>query len=223
MKRSEINTLIEEAKALLEANNIRLPPFAYWSPEDWKGRGSEVDEIRACRLGWDLSDFGAGRFRELGLTLFTIRNGHNNEAPYNQKTYCEKILIVGENQVTPMHYHKIKMEDIIVRAGGDLVLRCHCREEDESLSGDPFRVACDGVARDVQAGEEIVLSQGESITLPPHLYHAFWAATGTGTSVVGEVSKVNDDVNDNFFAEPLGRFPSIEEDEPPAHLLCTEY
>ena len=110
MKRSEINTLIEEAKALLEANNIRLPPFAYWAPEDWKGRGSEVDEIRACRLGWDLSDFGAGRFRELGLTLFTIRNGHNNEAPYNQKTYCEKILIVGENQVTPMHYQKIKME-----------------------------------------------------------------------------------------------------------------
>ena len=33
----------------------------------------------------------------------------------------------------------------------------------------------------------------------------------------------NDDNTDNRFYEPLGRFPEIEEDEPPYRLLCTEY
>jgi hypothetical protein len=41
--------------------------------------------------------------------------------------------------------------------------------------------------------------------------------------MVGEVSKVNDDTKDNCFLTPLGRFPEIEEDEPPVHLLCNEY
>ena len=223
MKRSEVNALIEEVKELLSVNNIRLPPFAYWSPKEWETKGAEANEIRACKLGWDLSDFGEGKFSELGLTLFTVRNGHNSEAPYNQKTYCEKFLIVGENQITPMHYHKLKTEDIIVRAGGHLVVVCHHRSEDDGLGDVPIRVSCDGVARDLKAGEEMVLTQGESVTLPPYLYHAFWAEAGTGTSIVGEVSKVNDDENDNFFFDPIGRFPDIEEDAPPVHLLCTEY
>lgn len=44
-----------------------------------------------------------------------------------------------------------------------------------------------------------------------------------GTVLAGEVSRVNDDTNDNRFLEPLPRFPAIEEDEAPLHLLCTEY
>ena len=39
----------------------------------------------------------------------------------------------------------------------------------------------------------------------------------------GEVSMVNDDVNDNRFYETMGRFPKIEEDEAPLRLLCNEY
>ena len=76
MKRSEINRLIEDAKKLLHKNQMRLPPFAYWSPADWKKKGAECDEIRECRLGWDITDFGSGKFNEIGLSVFTVRNGH---------------------------------------------------------------------------------------------------------------------------------------------------
>ena len=63
---------------------------------------------------------------------------------------------------------------------------------------------------------------GESITLVPYQYHEFIIPEG-GPSLIGEVSMVNDDHTDNFFYEPLGRFPTIEEDEAPYRLLCTEY
>jgi D-lyxose ketol-isomerase len=59
--------------------------------------------------------------------------------------------------------------------------------------------------------------------LTPYLYHEFWAEEGTGTAIVGEVSSVNDDEMDNSFYATIGRFPSIDEDEPVAHKLCTEY
>jgi D-lyxose ketol-isomerase len=53
------------------------------------------------------------------------------------------------------------------------------------------------------------------------MYHQFWSENGA--SMIGEVSTVNDDVNDNRFLEPLGRFSAIEEDEPARYLLCNEY
>ena len=52
---------------------------------------------------------------------------------------------------------------------------------------------------------------------------AFWAKEGSGAVLIGEVSQCNDDNTDNRFLEPMGRFPQIEEDEPPLRLLCTEY
>ena len=67
----------------------------------------------------------------------------------------------------------------------------------------------------------MVLGPGESITLPQRLYHEF---SGVGSRVlVGEVSTVNDDRRDNHFHKPVGRFPEIEEDEPPLYPLCGEY
>ena len=56
MKRSEINRLLEKAKAFLNKNGFFLPPFACWSPADWARKGGEYDEIRRCRLGWDVTD-----------------------------------------------------------------------------------------------------------------------------------------------------------------------
>ena len=61
----------------------------------------------------------------------------------------------------------------------------------------------------------------ESITLAPYCYHKFWGVGGR--VLVGEVSKVNDDNTDNRFLEPVGRFPAIEEDEVPLHLLVNDY
>jgi len=223
MKRSEINALIEDAKELLHKHYMKLPPFAYWSPEDWKQKGSECDEIRECGLGWDITDFGAGDFDRTGLVVFTVRNGHRSLEPYTDKTYCEKILIVRKDQHTPMHYHVFKQEDIICRCGGNLVCEVYNRTPDDQLAGTEVEVSLDGVRHRVPAGTQLVLTPGESITLTPYLWHEFWAEKGTGTSIVGEVSKVNDDATDNVFLKALGRFPDIEEDAPPMHLLCTEY
>ncbi|MDD2763759.1 MAG: D-lyxose/D-mannose family sugar isomerase [Opitutaceae bacterium] len=223
MKRSKINALINEAKSLLHRNGMRLPPFAYWSPADWKTKGSECDEIRRCGLGWDITDFGSGDFERIGLVVFTVRNGHKTLAPYKAKTYCEKILIVGENQRTPMHYHAFKQEDIICRCGGNLICQVYQKGPDGKLADADVEVSLDGVRHRVKAGTKFVLQPGESVTLSPFMYHEFWAEVGTGTSIVGEVSKVNDDATDNFFLNAIGRFPKIEEDEPPVHLLCTEY
>ena len=223
MKRSEVNSLLRETLAFCNGMGFHLPPFALFSPTDWAAAGPEYDEIRDNQLGWDITDFGQGRFAEIGLVVFTIRNGSPDPARGYEKTYCEKLLIVRENQRTPFHYHASKMEDIICRAGGDFLIQLHNRSDDDRLADTPVRVSVDGKRLTVPAGTVIQLTPGESITLPSYLYHEFRAAPGTGTSLVGEVSRVNDDHRDNFFLEPVGRFPDIEEDEPPLHLLCTEY
>lgn len=57
----------------------------------------------------------------------------------------------------------------------------------------------------------------------PHQYHDFDVKEGTGDVFIREVSMCNDDTTDNRFYEEMGRFPTIEEDEPPYRLLCTEY
>ena len=75
MLRSQINAAIERAKSVLRVHGFHLPPFAFWTPEEWRRRGAECDEIRACKLGWDVTDFASGDFARVGLTAFTLRNG----------------------------------------------------------------------------------------------------------------------------------------------------
>jgi D-lyxose ketol-isomerase len=41
--------------------------------------------------------------------------------------------------------------------------------------------------------------------------------------LIGEVSTVNDDLTDNVFREPIGRFSNIIEDVAPTHLLVSDY
>lgn len=222
MKRSEINALLREAVRFFEAHQFHLPPFAFWTPQEWRQKGPEVDEIRRNRLGWDITDFGSGDFHRVGLLLFTLRNGNVHD-PQNKKPYAEKVMIVEEGQVTPWHYHRSKIEDIIVRGGGELVIRVAPSTPEGRLGEEPVTVSTDGVRRTIPAQGEIVLGPGESITLEQGVYHTFWAAPGKGKVLVGEVSSINDDTTDNFFLEPVGRFPEIEEDEEPLYLLCTEY
>ena len=221
MKRSEINAAIKAMIELADSLNFKLPPFVHWMPEDWADRGKEYDEIRAARLGWDVTDFGSGRFEKTGLTLLTIRNGIHDRP--GTKPYCEKLMMVGENQITPMHFHWNKTEDIIVRGGGRLVCKVYEATSDDKLAPSPVRVSVDGRVTEVPAGAEAVLNAGESITLTPRVYHSFWGQPGGGAVLVGEVSAVNDDEHDNRFLEDLPRFPALEEDEQPFRLLCTEY
>jgi D-lyxose ketol-isomerase len=221
MKRSEINAAIQEMIELAAAHRFPLPPFAHWTPEEWRSKGPEFDEIRTNGLGWDVTDFGQDDFARFGLTLLTIRNGDHRRP--EQKPYCEKLMVAKEGQVTPLHFHWNKTEDIINRGGGNLVCRVYRATEDGELSDAPVELSLDGQRRTVPAGTELVLTPGQSVTLTPNVYHDFWAEVGTGAALLGEVSAVNDDANDNRFHEPLPRFPGIEEDAPPLRLLCNEY
>ena len=224
MKRSEINGIIRESLDFLESKRFLLPRFSRWSAEDWKGKGPECADIVRCQLGWDITDFGSGKFRERGLVIFTIRNGTFAElAKPAGKIYAEKILITAETQVTPIHFHYQKMEDIINRGGGDLVIRLWNSTADEKLADSEVHVLVDGCEVRVPAGGTITLEPGDSVCLPQRLYHTFWGREGKGTILVGEVSRVNDDYVDNKFYEGVGRFPTIEEDEPPAFLLYDDY
>lgn len=222
MKRSEINALIRDADAFCKQHQFYLPPFAYWTPADWAGKGPEVREIVDKQLGWDITDFGSGDYRKTGLFLFTIRNGSLKDLKRGAgKVYAEKLLIVDVDQITPYHFHWSKVEDIINRGGGRLVIQVYNATPDDQLADTDVTVSTDGVVRTLKAGDKVVLQPGESITLPTRLYHQFWAE---GSRVlVGEVSTVNDDNNDNHFLNAPGRFPEIEEDEPALYPLCTEY
>jgi D-lyxose ketol-isomerase len=221
MIRSEINQIIKEMIELCAEHHFMLPPWAFWSPEDWKGKGDTCQEIINNGLGWDVTDFGSGNFEECGLTLFTLRNG--NVSSGHPKTYAEKIMMVRENQVTPLHFHWKKLEDIIVRGGGNTIIVLYNSVSDVEYNNDPISVSIDGIKRTIDAGSKQVLRPGQSICLEPFLFHRFYAEPGSGTSLVGEVSQVNEDVTDNNFIEGLPRFPEIEEDEAPLHLLCTDY
>ncbi len=222
MKRSEINAIMRDADAFIRTRGFYLPPFAYWTPEVWATQGPEVREIVDNQLGWDITDFGHGDFKNQGLFLFTIRNGSpNNLKTMRGKVYAEKLLIADVDQVTPLHFHWSKMEDIINRGGGRLVIQLYSSTPDDRLADTDVQVSLDGVVRVVRAGDCVKLSPGESISLPTRLYHKFWAEAGR--ALIGEVSMVNDDNTDNRFYEPTGRFPEIEEDEAPLYLLCKDY
>ena len=222
MKRSEINNIMQDADAFIQENGFRLPPFAYWTPADWKTKGPETREIIEHQLGWDITDFGQGDFRQTGLFLFTIRNGTLRELKNGRgKVYAEKIMVVEVGQITPMHFHWAKTEDIINRGGGRLVIQLYNSTPDEKLADTDVNISMDGVSHTVKAGGLVTLSPGESITLPTNCYHKFWG--DESRVLVGEVSVVNDDNVDNRFYESVGRFPEVEEDQPPLYYLTSDY
>lgn len=222
MKRSEVNTIMQEADDFIRSSGFYLPPFAYWTPAEWRRKGEEARDIVQTQLGWDITDFGLGRYKQDGLFLFTIRNGSQAEMRAKEgKLYCEKIMVVGEKQLTPLHHHWLKIEDIINRGGGKLMLRLFNATKDKGLEDTPVTAILDGVKHTFKPGEVLALSPGESITLTPYVFHEFWGEGGQ--VLVGEVSLVNDDNNDNCFHKPVGRFPTIEEDVEPLHLLTKDY
>lgn len=220
MKRSEINQIMADAKAFMEERKFYLPPWAYWTLSDWKENKESAAEVTTNMLGWDITDFGSGDFGKRGLFLFTLRNGKFN---VDKKPYAEKIMIVEENQETPMHFHWAKMEDIINRGGGNLVIELYNSTPEGAFADTPVRLKTDGVERVVAPGGKVILSPGESISLEQGVYHRFYGESGKGKVLVGEVSMVNDDANDNRFFETVGRFPDVDEDVVPLHLLVSDY
>jgi D-lyxose ketol-isomerase len=223
MKRSELNKIIGDAVEFCQRMHFLLPPFAYWSFEEWQAKGEEYAEIMDNQMGWDITDFGSGDFQNIGLLIFVLRNGNFTNPKY-VKPYCEKILIQDESQVLPTHFHWKKMEDIINRGGGNLMVALYNAIDDRHVDKQtPVRISMDGRTFEVQPGEPLRVKPGESITLMPRQFHKFWAEPGTGKVLLGEVSTVADEKVDNNFIEYAGRLPDIEEDEQPRYLLFKDY
>lgn len=223
MKRSEINRNLEWAKELLEKNNIKLPPFGYWSLDDWKEKEALTGDIKTVMLGWDITDYGMDKFDELGAVLFTLRNGSLEDENIGTP-YAEKLIVLKDGQRLPNHYHASKTEDIINRGGGILAIKLYNSLENGDVDYESdVDVDMDCVSYTFKAGEEIHVLPGESITLRPFAYHLFWAKEGAGDLICGEVSSINDDNIDNYNAEEVKRFAEVVEDEPILHPLCNEY
>jgi D-lyxose ketol-isomerase len=221
MRRSEINEIIAEADAFISSHGYILPPFAHWSPEQI--RTAEATTIRERGLGWDITDFGTSKFDEMGLFLFTVRNGSLSDLSRSRgMLYAEKIMISRKNQLTPMHRHNLKAEDIINRGGGDLVIKLFASDAEGKTNREAnVSVHVDGVKHTLTAGGKLLLKPGASVTLLPHVWHAFWAERAD--CLIGEVSTVNDDNTDNIFEIPLDRFTCIDEDVEPQRLLVSDY
>ena len=223
MKRSEINKALKELETMCAQYRFALPPFCHFTPEEWQSKGHEYDEVRECMLGWDITDYGKGDFDHFGFSLITIRNGNRALADKYPKVYAEKLLYLKEGQYAPNHFHWYKTEDIINRGGGRIIFKLWNATPDEELADTDVEICRDGRRYMVPAGSEIVLEPGESLSLYPYYYHEFVVDPTSGPTLIGEVSMCNDDNTDNRFYKPLGRFPTIEEDEPPYRLLCNEY
>jgi len=220
MKRSEINLAINKAKQIMEEYSWTLPVWGYWTKKDYDRNPKIKKYLKEHQMGWDVTDFGKGMFELQGITLFCIRNGIQGKS--EDKPYAEKLLFMDEGQEIPYHSHKIKLEDIINRGGGDLALEF--LEVDNSMKelNNDISVLVDGEDKIIKPHQPLILKRGQSVTVERNIYHKFYAAKGTGMVMAGEVSQVNDDNNDNYFLEKVGRFSQIEEDEEAIHPLWNE-
>lgn len=223
MKRSEINAVLEEAKSFIAAHGYVLPPFADLSPRAFHDRRAELSGLIEARLGWDVTDYGRGDFASTGLLLFTARNGNADDlAAGRGMLYAEKIMVSRKDQLAPMHRHLVKAEDIVNRGGGTLAVELYMSAPDGGMDRSaPVRVLVDARMRELPAGGVLRLYPGESVTLLPGVWHAFWAEKAD--VLIGEISTVNDDETDNVFAEPVSRFARVAEDEAPWRLLVSDY
>jgi D-lyxose ketol-isomerase len=223
MKRSRINDIMAAADDTIRHYGFVLPPFARWSPDQFRAHKAEAGRIIDARMGWDITDYGQGRFDQMGLFLFTLRNGDLADLQRGGgMCYAEKLLISRRDQLSPMHTHALKAEDIINRGGATLVVELFGSDDQGGFAR--YRggeVRCDGITRAFAPGEKLRLAPGESVTLMPGDWHAFWG--DGGDVLIGEVSTVNDDLTDNIFVDPIGRFAEIDEDAPPTHLLVSDY
>ncbi len=223
MKRSLINAVIRDALVFFDTHGFRLPPFALFTPDEWRKHRNAAKEIFDLKLGWDVTSFGGDDFNRMGLLLFTLRNGRTGSAEY-PKPYAEKIMIVREHQVTPCHFHWRKREDIINRGGGNLVIELFCADPiTNALADGEFRISVNGMQRTMTSGEKLILRPGDSVCLEPIHAHRFYGEPGSGRVLVGEVSMVNDDSNDNCFVDGMPRFDLVEEDAPTEFLLSGDY
>ncbi len=225
VKRSEINAIISDGICFLDKMGFCLPAYAHWDLNKWVEHAGEAEHMSSRRIGWDITDFNKPDFQKWGLLLFTLSNGIMKGGKPADQPYANKILIVRENQITFIHHHWNKIEDIINQRGGVLEVEVHNVGPDDTLDMvSDVRICLNNVWQTVKSGTILALEPGDRIRLDTNHYHKFWARQGRGPVLAVEVSGVSDDEVDNCFLpeDKIGRFPEIQEDEYPRYLLCHE-
>lgn len=231
--RSEVNRILTGGLEFLDDMRQPIPTFCRWNMDEWIKYGKEYSDFREMRnrgIGWDITDFGSRQYEKTGLLLITQSNGilQGDALPKHvDQPYANKILIVGEGQVTPMHHHIKKREDIY-NDGANGILDIELYTVGNDGRPDPrkeINIFMNGYSwMRLTAGSIISLAPGERVRLDPIHYHRFWGRKGEGRVLVKETSMVNDDANDNVFLpeDNVQRFPWISEDVKPQYLLCHE-
>jgi len=159
---------------------------------------------------WDVTDFGLGDCRKFGLVLVNLAD---------EPEYCEKLMYARQGMTTPPHCHRKKKEDIIAR-WGTLAVQVWSSTP-EASTGKKFTIPINGTPKVFADGDIITLTAGWRVTLVPGIYHQFKSVTDE--CIIGEVSTANDDLHDNFFANPdVGRFPELIEDAAPLVRLLSD-
>ena len=212
MLRSEINALIRDAEGYFKAERFRLPPFAFWTPDDWAKPDGDISEIVDCGLGWDITDFGLGEYHTLRPPPL-----HDEKRPTREPEggHREDLLREGDHPrprpalpgPPPLDQGRGHH-----RAGGRHDGRRGAQRdaEDGSFKADTqVSLSLDGVRRKVRVlAPPSSSTPGESVTLEPGCYHlGDRRLRPSGWDIHGEVSVVNGDVNHNRCGQPVGRFP----------------
>ena len=100
MKRSRINNILREGEEMIKSHGFVLPPFANWTPETFKAKKEVAGHVIDARCGWDVTDYGVGRYDEMGLLLFTLRNGRLADLQNNEDGRSRKTMGTQENGET---------------------------------------------------------------------------------------------------------------------------
>jgi D-lyxose ketol-isomerase len=95
MKRSFIESRIAMMLAQCARHGLTLPPFAQWTPEQFRADQASAGRIAAGGLGWNIVEFAPGAFTAQGLSAFTVRMGDWHDlAKGGGRLYGEKALML---------------------------------------------------------------------------------------------------------------------------------
>ena len=95
MKRSEISKIIKDAIAFLGEHKFLLPPFAYFTPEEWKEKITNMMKSETM-FSVGTSRISAQAISAAAVFSFSLSRSGNAHNPDDKKVYAEKIAIVEE-------------------------------------------------------------------------------------------------------------------------------
>lgn len=75
MKRSQVNEILLEGDAFIRSFGYVMPPFAYWSEAEFQGRLPAAQGLIDNSLGWDITDYGQGKFDDLAYSCLQRATG----------------------------------------------------------------------------------------------------------------------------------------------------